>query len=162
LIGLDDVGSLRNGRKFARNVKALRTQLFRRGAVVPDIDRYVVPAPAQSARRLAADNFRATAANELDVDEQYLHNSRPKTVGDTGKRIPVRARLGQMAAKRLCFRDKPVATTGTRETLVTRSHKWTRPRLCIIREGNLMALIYGRHCEIFDDVEIGEGTRLGN
>ena len=25
-----------------------------------------------------------------------------------------------------------------------------------------MALIYGRHCEIFDDVEIGEGTRLGN
>ena len=25
-----------------------------------------------------------------------------------------------------------------------------------------MALIYGRHCEIFDDVEIGEGTRVGN
>jgi acetyltransferase-like isoleucine patch superfamily enzyme len=25
-----------------------------------------------------------------------------------------------------------------------------------------MTAVYGRHCEIFDDVEIGEGTRIGN
>ena len=25
-----------------------------------------------------------------------------------------------------------------------------------------MTQVYGRHCEIFDDVEIGEGTRVGN